>query len=119
VTCIIAAVICLASVLLCGCCVWTTIFYMGLVRFLIVAWDFVELFREHFLTRRLDLAKRYGLGSWVFVTGAANGIGLEYCNKFAELGFNLIMVDIDQNALDKAKKHLQIEHKDCEILTTK
>ena len=68
--------------------------------------------------KRLDLAQRYGQGSWAFVTGAANGLGLEYCKHFAKLGFNLIMVDMDQELLNKTKADIQMEHKNCEILTT-
>ena len=30
--------------------------------------------------KRLDLASRYGKGSWAVVTGATAGIGLEFCH---------------------------------------
>jgi 3-hydroxybutyrate dehydrogenase len=53
----------------------------------------------------------------VFATGAANGIGLEYCREFAKLGFNLVMVDLDQAGLDKSKTDIQKESTECEIIS--
>jgi 17beta-estradiol 17-dehydrogenase / very-long-chain 3-oxoacyl-CoA reductase len=119
VTYVIAGVLSLTSFIFFGGCVWTTIFYMGLVRVLLNVWDLGQMLHEHYIMKRLDLAQRYGQGSWAFVTGAANGLGLEYSTQLAKLGFNLVMVDLDQEGLDKSKVDLQKEHKDCEILSVK
>jgi hypothetical protein len=36
---------------------------------------------------------KYGQGCWVVVTGFASGIGLTFAKQFAELGYNLVLVD--------------------------
>lgn len=41
------------------------------------------------------------------VTGAAGGIGLEFCKLLSNRGFNLIMVDLNKEGLDNAKAALQ------------
>jgi short-subunit dehydrogenase len=57
--------------------------------------------------REVDISERYGKASWVFLTGAANGIGLEYAWYFARRGFNIIAIDIDKQGLEKAKSSIQ------------
>jgi NAD(P)-dependent dehydrogenase (short-subunit alcohol dehydrogenase family) len=42
-------------------------------------------------------------GRVAVVTGAASGIGLAACRRFAELGMKICMVDIDQHALSAAR----------------
>lgn len=39
-----------------------------------------------------NLAKRYGIGSWVIITGASSGQGRCMALKMAERGFNLILI---------------------------
>ncbi|OTF72504.1 hypothetical protein BLA29_007073 [Euroglyphus maynei] len=39
---------------------------------------------------RQDLAKKYG--KWAIITGATDGIGLEYARQFAERGINIILL---------------------------
>lgn len=41
-------------------------------------------------------------GRTAVVTGAASGIGLAACRRFAELGMKICMVDLDQQELDSA-----------------
>jgi NADP-dependent 3-hydroxy acid dehydrogenase YdfG len=53
-----------------------------------------------------DLFTRYG-GGWAVVTGAQRGIGLGYCKRFAELGFNVFMISKDEDELEKAAKIVQ------------
>jgi 17beta-estradiol 17-dehydrogenase / very-long-chain 3-oxoacyl-CoA reductase len=40
----------------------------------------------------LDFSERYGEGSWVVVTGASDGIGIEWARSFAKRGFNIVMI---------------------------
>ena len=61
-----------------------------LLLYLIVKISFV-IYRK-FIRKPYDLLKRYGEKSYVIVTGATDGIGKEFCNQFAKLGFNLILV---------------------------
>ena len=72
---------------------------------------------EYFLTKQLDLPKRYGKGSYVLITGGANGIGLEYAKQLSKLGFNFILIDLDQKGLDKAKEEILDINCKTEILT--
>jgi short-subunit dehydrogenase len=53
-----------------------------------------------------DLKKRYGQGTWVVVTGSGNPLGREFLNTFNQKGFNVIMVDSDEEALLKQKEEL-------------
>lgn len=41
----------------------------------------------------VDMKKRYGAGTWVVVTGAANELGKEYVKLFNSQGFNVVMID--------------------------
>jgi len=45
-------------------------------------------------------------GKTAFVTGAANGIGLGLCRALARNGVNLVLADIEQAALEKARAEL-------------
>ena len=45
-------------------------------------------------------------GKTAFVTGAANGIGLGICRALARNGVNLVLADIEQSALEKARSEL-------------
>jgi NAD(P)-dependent dehydrogenase (short-subunit alcohol dehydrogenase family) len=45
-------------------------------------------------------------GKTAFVTGAANGIGLGICRALARNGVNLVLADIEQSALDTARREL-------------
>jgi NAD(P)-dependent dehydrogenase (short-subunit alcohol dehydrogenase family) len=45
-------------------------------------------------------------GKTAFVTGSASGIGLAMAKAFAEQGMNVMLADVEQNALDSALKEL-------------
>jgi NAD(P)-dependent dehydrogenase (short-subunit alcohol dehydrogenase family) len=45
-------------------------------------------------------------GKTAFVTGGASGIGLAMAKAFAERGMNVMLADVEQNALDSALKEL-------------
>ena len=50
------------------------------------------------------LQDRYGLGSWVVITGGAGGIGFSFAKAFADLKFNLILIDKDPGVLKSASE---------------
>ena len=45
-------------------------------------------------------------GKRVLITGGAKGIGLCTATEFAKAGSELVLIDIDQSALDKAARQL-------------
>lgn len=52
--------------------------------------------------------KKYG--HWALVTGAARGLGAEFTRQLACNGFNIVMVDIDADALESTKKQIQAQY---------
>jgi NAD(P)-dependent dehydrogenase (short-subunit alcohol dehydrogenase family) len=53
-------------------------------------------------------------GKTAFVTGAANGIGLGICRALARNGVNLVLADIEQAALEKARAELATFNVPCD-----
>lgn len=47
---------------------------------------------KHFLTIPLNLYSRYGADSWVCITGSSSGQGRQFALKFAEKGFNIVLI---------------------------
>ena len=47
---------------------------------------------KHFLTIPLNLYSRYGADSWVCITGSSSGQGRQFALKFAEKGFNILLI---------------------------
>jgi hypothetical protein len=52
---------------------------------------FIYEYYKHFIRPRKNHIKRYG-GKWALITGASDGIGEGLCYKFAEVGFNIVIV---------------------------
>jgi 17beta-estradiol 17-dehydrogenase / very-long-chain 3-oxoacyl-CoA reductase len=57
-------------------------------------------FYRHYIRPSKDLKSRYGLNSWVLVTGATDGIGKGLALSFAKLGFNIVLVSRTKSKLD-------------------
>jgi 17beta-estradiol 17-dehydrogenase / very-long-chain 3-oxoacyl-CoA reductase len=53
--------------------------------------------------KELNLLERYkqnrGDSLWAVVTGATDGIGLEFCKQLAKRGFNIVMISRTQEKL--------------------
>ena len=100
-------------------CDWitTAIFYIGAIRLCIFLYSVARSIQRNFLQSGLNLEERYGTGSWVFVTGGANGIGLEHCKQFANRNFNLIILDRDEAGLENAKEVISHLHPKVKIET--
>lgn len=49
---------------------------------------------------------KYGSG-WVLVTGASDDLGLSYCQEFAKMGFNIILMGRNADKLYQAGKHIR------------
>jgi 17beta-estradiol 17-dehydrogenase / very-long-chain 3-oxoacyl-CoA reductase len=54
------------------------------------------------------LAKRYGHGSWVLITGASDGLGKAFSQELAQYGFNLLLVSRTQEKLDRLQAELEV-----------
>lgn len=54
--------------------------------------------------------KTYGEDSYVLITGASDGIGKEFANNFASLGFNIILISRNQEKLSNVAKDLKYNY---------
>lgn len=55
----------------------------------------------------VDIANRYGKGSFAVITGGASGIGKHFAIDLAKKGFNIIIIDFNQKAMDEAHAELE------------
>lgn len=62
-----------------------------------------------FLKSGGNLAKRYGVGSWVVVTGSTDGLGKEFARQFAKLKFNIVLISRTQTKLDTVADEISKE----------
>ena len=75
-----------------------------LLRILYHIWLCIQ---EVFLMKELDLLNRYGRGSWAFITGSTDGIGLGFAHNLARRGFNVIICARNPEKLARRKKELE------------
>ena len=50
-------------------------------------------------------------GNWALVTGASSGIGAEFCQQFAKLGINLVMVSRNAEKINALSARLEAINK--------
>ena len=53
------------------------------------------------------MIERYGKNSWVLVTGASDGIGKEFCNQLAKIGFNICLQGRNKEKLEKVADEIR------------
>lgn len=63
------------------------------------------------------MRKKYG--EWVVITGATDGIGLEYAREFANRGHSLILVGRNENKLENVKRQLTTILSSNKVVTLK
>ena len=56
----------------------------------------------------MKLLKKYG--PWACVAGAAEGLGAAFTTQLAQRGFSLIMIDQNQEALQKLEQDIKVEY---------
>jgi len=73
--------------------------------------------RVHLISRlwKLDLKAKYG--QWVVITGATDGVGLEYAREFAKRKHSLILLGRNEAKLEKVKNELKQLIHERNILT--
>jgi len=64
-----------------------------------------------------DLAKRYGKGSWVVVTGGSDGVGKAFCFQFAKRGFNIVIIARSQEKCEAVIKEIKALYPSVETKT--
>jgi 17beta-estradiol 17-dehydrogenase / very-long-chain 3-oxoacyl-CoA reductase len=60
-----------------------------------------------FLRRGVNLQKRYGAGSYAFITGASDGIGRAFALALAQRGFHIILVARNAEKLTKVETEIK------------
>lgn len=65
------------------------------------------------MSLRPDFAQHYG--RWALVTGAAQGIGAVYAARLAALGMPLVLVDVQQDVLERQAESLRVAHRGLEV----
>ncbi|CAD8115886.1 unnamed protein product [Paramecium sonneborni] len=53
--------------------------------------------------------QKYGIGSWVLITGASDGIGKQLAIQFSQKGFNIILVARNKQKLEVVAKQLKTQ----------
>lgn len=99
---------------------FTLIGFLFVTRFIFKTFfDSIKGFRTHIWSRiwARDLAKKYG--KWAIVTGATDGIGLEYALLFAEKGLNVILIGRNQEKLDNVKQRIRQKHQNIDVQAIK
>ena len=81
----------------------TIVYYIGLlvtIRLLVSAGYMINRYK---FRKQRDLQAVYGKNTWVFVTGAYGGIGIEICKHAAKNGFNVVLSGRNKDKLDAAE----------------
>lgn len=87
---------------------------LGATKLIQLTGDVTYGFWKHFIRPRRNLIRRYGSSNrsivpWAVVTGGADGLGKAYCQQLADAGFNLIVIDKDDNGLARLKTSLNVK----------
>ena len=61
------------------------------------------------------MKKKYG--EWVLITGATDGIGLEYARQFGKRGHSLMVLGRNPEKLERVKNELLTENPSIEVVT--
>lgn len=84
-------------------------YFLGIIcefYLLFLIWRLIYCLYTTFLRQRKDHLAIYGKDSYVLITGCTDGIGKGYAKKFAELGFNLILVSRNEKKLNDVRSEI-------------
>ena len=68
------------------------------------------LYKIYPLMKKIDkniLHKKYGMNSWVVITGASDGLGKEFAKQFTKMSFNTILIARNLEKLQNVSKELE------------
>jgi short-subunit dehydrogenase len=65
---------------------------LALMQLVLLMLDFSSAIYKYGFMEEMDLAKRYGAGSWVIITGPSSGQGRRFAHEWAKRGFNLLLI---------------------------
>ena len=68
---------------------------------------------KYFFLKEKNLLERYGVGSWVVITGASSGQGYDMACAFAQRGFHLLLIGSSRTAA--AAEQIREMHPDIQI----
>jgi 17beta-estradiol 17-dehydrogenase / very-long-chain 3-oxoacyl-CoA reductase len=85
---------------------YVAMWVLGLLTFGQFAIGIAHLINKYYIRQPLNLQERYGKGTWAVVTGATGGIGFEFCNQLAKVGFNIVLVSRSQDKLEESQREL-------------
>ncbi len=64
-----------------------------------------------------NLRERYGINTWVVISGATNQLGQEFTQELSKHGFNVVIVDESQEKLNGLKSQIASSGVDSKIET--
>lgn len=94
--------------------IFTIIFLIGFIRLATVIAGYVK-YAIVFFGSPLNLAQRYGTGSWVFITGGSGGIGGAVAVNLAKKGFNIIIISRNAKLLEANAQKCKEANPDCQV----
>jgi len=82
-----------------------------------LCWQGLVGFYKSSLRKPYNITERYGDHSYVLITGGALSIGKQFAIDFAKRNFNLILLDIDEEALNQTKQELNQNYPHVNVIT--
>ena len=84
---------------------------IGLIRFKVFVIKTLCFLGRHCCRCRQNLLRKYSdkgnpKSTWAVVTGGSDGIGLEFCHKFARQGFNICIISRSKSRIDAKLKEI-------------
>ena len=101
------------------CTILNIFFYIGCARVILSLISILKSLYIHKLQTSLNLPERYGKGSYAVIADATSEIGQAFAKKFADLGFNLVLLYKDEQklALENINVETKTIHADFETFT--
>ena len=99
-----------------ACCFVTTMSWiLGIYTMIHTSICFGFWVFKNYIRKPHDLAKRYGKGSWVVVTGPTSGIGEAFAIEFARFGFNIVLIGRNKEKLAKTEQYVKDLQKSAKV----